>query len=302
MQLTKTMAMGFLFIGISLPLAAQKSEGMKDIKPISFNPDSTAYILGNINPATFTGRGIMTGPTPYGTMVASSAQQHLQIGQVCAISPGIGGTLRGGTKFGRLIVDTIASNLLNVTKDTIEFGFANVTDKRDNSVYTNLFTAKKRPNDFTDIQRICARYYDSLPMRNRSYMEMIHFVGLSKGSIANNLFINNDKVQINWHQTQIGYTGGDTISGQHWEFSHKGFVQYGSMGKVKASIDTAGQLTVQSQQLLGPLRYYNTDSATIHKIAKPMAGDTYFCADCTARDQSTGVKVCYNGKMWKREW
>lgn len=297
-----------IFACCSLMLCAQQNgektdkANRKEVKSIYFNPDSTGFVLGNINPVSFAGRGFMVSPSPFGTITIISGQQNLIHGQACIISPGAGGNIRGGTKYGRLVVDTVSSNILNVVNDTIEYGFANVGDDEDNSIYTNMFTAKKRVNDFTDIQRFCARYYDTLPMRNRSYMEMIHFVGLSKGTLANNVFINNDKVQINWHQTQIGYTGGDTLSGQHWEFGSKGMVQYGSMGKVKASIDTAGQLIVQSQLLLGPLRYYNTDSTNIYSISKPQPGDTYFCTDCTARDNSIGVKVCYNGKLWKREW
>lgn len=299
----KTLRFAFFLISIAVcHILTAQDERIGKLRPITFNPDRETFSIGNINTNTFSDKGWMIGPTPYGTMLVSSVPQHLFIGQTCAISPGMGGHIAGGTKFGRLIVDTITATLLNVTQDTIEFGFANVTDPNDHSVYTNLFTAKKRKNDFTDVQRICARYFDSLPFRNRSYMEMIHFIGLSKNTINNGIFINNEKVQINWHQTLAGYNSGDTTNGIHWEYSGKGFTQYGSMGKMNARIDTTGHLTINSQQLLGPLTFYNTDSASIYAINRPSTGDTYFCTDCTARDQSTGVKVCYNGKMWKREW
>lgn len=52
----------------------------------------------------------------------------------------------------------------------------------------------------------------------------------------------------------------------------------------------------------GGVQFYNADSATIYAISSPQAGTTFFCTNCTATDNSTGVKVCYNGALWKREW
>lgn len=52
----------------------------------------------------------------------------------------------------------------------------------------------------------------------------------------------------------------------------------------------------------GGVQFYNADSATIYAISSPQTGTTFFCTDCTANDGSTGVKVCYNGALWKREW
>jgi|GEM_PF-3689192 len=49
--------------------------------------------------------------------------------------------------------------------------------------------------------------------------------------------------------------------------------------------------------------FHNTDSVTIYSLPKPMRGETYYCTDCTPNDKSKGgVKVCYNGTAWKREW
>jgi hypothetical protein len=49
--------------------------------------------------------------------------------------------------------------------------------------------------------------------------------------------------------------------------------------------------------------FSNTDSATIYALPSPAMGATYYCTDCTPTDNSAGgVKVCYNGSLWRREW
>lgn len=87
-------------------------------------------------------------------------------------------------------------------------------------------------------------------------------------------------------------------------YLNKGNVDLSTLASnISNTVFIGGLTKIDNLQMQGKLVFNNTDSATIYALPSPVPGETYYCTDCTPNDNSAGgVKVCYNGSLWRREW